>query len=190
MRSADSPPPKKRRKARQRAPGAGRPPKPTALHLLEGTRPHTPRDREPKPPALREIVAPDWLAELRDDGCAVEFFSRVARGLVRLGVLTDLDVDALAVVAENYSLYRRCAARIPKRITTPRKGRTPIVYTVRRQALRDVHLGLAQFGLTPVARTKVIAGDDVPLPPSVQEQLAPEDRGADWMRAYGVAPTA
>jgi phage terminase small subunit len=181
----------KRKRARQRAPGAGRPPKPTALHLLEGTRPSRPRTNEPKPDKLSALEIPGWLrtvkdgGTLKDGGIAVDFFERVGAQLLKVGLLTEADACAFAVVAESYSHYRCAVAAKPKRIAYDRKGKSPLAFAERRRALRDLHMGLAQFGLSPVARAKVAAGDDVPLPPSIADAADSADRGKAWLDRYG-----
>lgn len=187
MRSSDAPKPKAERKTRKRAPGAGRPPKPTALHKLEGTRPSKTRRDEPEPDLVHDLVVPGWLEELGDDGLAAEFFERVGRGLIRVGVLTALDTEALAAAAENYSVYRRASAQLPKRFAQRKGSPRPMVFTIRRQALEDLNKMLARFGMTPSDRAKVIAGDDVPLPPSIQGASDSSDRGRDWLSSFGAA---
>ncbi len=189
MRGGDEPEKPQPRKVRQRAPGAGRPRKPQSLHVLEGTRSRapgaaaSPATGAAAPPPVAELVAPEWICDLRDGGLAEEFFYRVGRGLIRLGWLGALDVDALAILAETYSVYRRAAASIPLRITTPKTGRTPLQYGLRGRTLRELHMGMAQFGLSPVARTKIIGGDEVPVPPT--GGAAPQDRAAGWMGKHG-----
>lgn len=186
MRSADKPPKKPaKRQPRKRARGGGRKPKPTAMHKLEGTRPSKSRAKEPKPDLVDKLDAPSWLREIPDDGKAVEFFERVGRGLMKLGVLSIMDVDALAMVAENYSVYRRASKQLPKRFVHRKGAHRPIVFTIRRQALQDLKAGLAAFGLTPVDRAKVIAGDDVPLPPSLQDKDQAREASSAWHEKYG-----
>lgn len=78
----------------------GRPPKPTALKLIQGTaRPDRINKREPKPKA----GAPACPRHL--DQVAKAKWRELAPQLVTLGVLTKVDGDALAAYCEAYSRW-------------------------------------------------------------------------------------
>lgn len=71
---------------------AGRPPKPTALKLLQGNPGKRPlNDREPKPPV--GCVPPDYV---KADAALLKEWSLEAPRLTRLKILTEIDGDPLA----------------------------------------------------------------------------------------------
>jgi phage terminase small subunit len=73
---------------------AGRPPKPTALKLLQGNPGKRPlNDQEPKPPVGAK--APQYVI---DDPVLLLEWNRHAPRLTRLGLLTEIDDDALATL--------------------------------------------------------------------------------------------
>ncbi|HEY0839775.1 MAG TPA: phage terminase small subunit P27 family [Vulgatibacter sp.] len=78
----------------------GRPRKPTALHVIDGTaRPDRANRREPKP-KVAEPLCPTHLDEI-----AKSKWRELAPQLVRLGVLTRIDGDALAIYCQAYSRW-------------------------------------------------------------------------------------
>ncbi len=88
---------------------AGRPPKPTALKLLQGN----PGKRklnseEPKPPT-GPVKPPSWLR-----GRAKTAWKWVAPILEEMGVLTTADPHALALLCDAYAEYIECRAVVRK----------------------------------------------------------------------------
>ena len=83
----------------------GRPPKPTALKILNGSAAHHPErtnGAEPKAPPLTAIPVPPFeLSEV-----ALAAWQRNASAAVGLGVLTAADLDTLAVACEAFAEYR------------------------------------------------------------------------------------
>lgn len=176
------------RGGRQRAPGAGRPRKPTALKLLEGTyRPDRANPREPKVAVLRRLTPPTWLRHLGDQGIAVKFWQRNVPKLVSAGILAETDVEAFAMVCEIYSTYRRSASARPKSFRQRKGHSDPLAQW--NKALNQLHRALMSFGLNPAARSKVIAGGDIDLPVPAGAQQASPAGGRDeaWLRTYGAA---
>ena len=71
----------------------GRKPKPTNLHLIEGTfnaTRHAARSDEPKPQG--EVIRPTFVK-----GAAAKLWAQYAPGLIAQGVLTSWDVDMFGV---------------------------------------------------------------------------------------------
>lgn len=90
---------------------AGRPPKPIAKHILEGTydkRRHSHR-YEPKGDGV-----PVMPPELASDPVAAESFQRNAAALSALGIATQLDSAALAAQAVVWSMLRKLHAKPDK----------------------------------------------------------------------------
>lgn len=133
----------------------GRPPKPTALHVLGETRPSRQRPAEPVPDEL-EVLPPPSLA-----GYALETWQRLAPDLRKKGVLSHWDRDALAAycVAADVNEQARLALQqdgILARRAHPRKDtaeqvRSPAFSVFAASADLIVKLG-GRFGLTPADR--------------------------------------
>jgi P27 family predicted phage terminase small subunit len=82
---------------------AGRPPKPTALKVLQGNPGHRALNvAEPKPPA-EPVSPPSWLR-----GRSRTLWKRIAAFLEPMGVLTTADTDALALLCDAYAEYIEC----------------------------------------------------------------------------------
>lgn len=142
----------------------GRKPTPSALKLLTGNPGRRPLPaNEPRP---RRLI-PSPPAHL-SERAAVAWGSLSVR-LDRLGLLTELDAEALEQLCENYAEILALRADIAE------NGRTTAVVTTtgdKREAARPVVAMLSdaekrframmcEFGLTPSARTRVAgAGDD------------------------------
>jgi len=134
----------------------GRKPKPTKLKVLQGTfRPdrHTGAEADPSivlPPA------PDTL-----DDVAREKWDELSRELYACGLLTTLDVDALESYCILYSRWAKAEADIAKNgliYKTPSGAyqQTPFV-GISNRALDLMNKIRADFGMTPVARTRARA---------------------------------
>lgn len=129
-------------------------PKPTTLKLLAGNPGHEKLNRnEPKPRPVAP-KCPSWLdAEARRE------WRRVAPELERLGLLTVVDMAALAGYCASYSLWRKCRQEIDEKGFTYETesgyvGQRPEV-AIGNRALADVRAFCQQFGLTPSARARM-----------------------------------
>jgi P27 family predicted phage terminase small subunit len=132
----------------------GRKPLPSHLKLVKGT---ARRDRlnqkEPKP----QLVAPD-PPEYLDDRAKAKF-TNMAQMLARHGVMTELDVSALARYAVVWCRWIDAEAEIKKR--------GPVVKTTSDNIIQNPFLAVAnkcllqmaqiesEFGLTPSSRSRV-----------------------------------
>lgn len=139
-------------------------PKPTALRMLEGNPSNRPLPpHEPKPPAASGLAAPLSLDRL----ARVEW-ARLAPHLSRLGLLTEIDRSALEVCCGIYSELRQL--RGTRRRWLRDKDKRDDVWRVDSALDRKAGLYrqyLAEFGLTPAARTRVEAdADAAPLTPA------------------------
>lgn len=142
----------------RRAPGAGRPPKPTALKVLQGTdRPSRVRADEPTPaPGAPEI--PEWL----DADDEADVWSASAKELLGFGVLTRGDGPALVMLVTGLIRYRdawrayRVEGAIGDRVTQSgsHRVRTPEAVELD-AALRHLVRLCSEFGVGPSARTRV-----------------------------------
>ena len=133
---------------------AGRKPLPTHLKLVKGTaRPHRLNKNEPKPP----LTVPEPPAHL--DERAKAKFIELAKTLARYGVMTELDVGALARYAVVWCRWVDAEAEIKKR--------GPVVKTAGDNIIQNPFLAVAnkcllqmaqiesEFGLTPSSRSRI-----------------------------------
>ncbi|MDE3017255.1 MAG: phage terminase small subunit P27 family [Pseudomonadota bacterium] len=133
---------------------AGRKPLPTHLKIIKGTaRPHRINKKEPKPP-LVVPGPPDYLDER-----AKTKFNAMAEMLARHGVMTELDVSALARYAVVWCRWIDAENEITKR--------GPVVKTAGGNIIQNPFLPIAnkcllqmaqiesEFGLTPSSRSRV-----------------------------------
>jgi phage terminase small subunit len=123
---------------------AGRPPKPTALKLVQGSRIRK-RKHEPKPRV--GTTAPPWLPK----DAAAEW-ERLSPPLLRLGLLTEVDGDAFAALCI-------LTARLASLAQVPGSDVTDVT-----KELRQLW---GRFGMTPADRVKVSV-----TPPKEEDELA------------------
>ena len=137
----------------------GRKPTPTNLKVLSGNpgkRP-LPKD-EPKP----EPIAPKCPSWLHKD--AKKEWKRIAPQLEKLGLLTQVDMAALAGYCESWAQYKRSIEFIHKHGEVyPIKddeGRVKYLQqvpqvSIANKALQQVRAFCAEFGMTPSARGRM-----------------------------------
>jgi len=135
--------------------------KPDALKVIAGTA--RPDRMNPDAPAvnLGAATPPAWLSER-----ATEIFARLSATLVGMGISSPDDGDALAMLASRLEEIEICTAAIEDggRVytTTATSGdklvRARPEVAMRNEAMRHAQSLLAEFGLTPAARSKVSAG--------------------------------
>jgi P27 family predicted phage terminase small subunit len=135
----------------------GRPPKPTRLKLLTGNPGKRPlNDSEPQP-APGSPACPEWL----DDAARIEWH-RVAPELARLGLLTQVDLAALASYCQAWAEFQAATELIQKEgrhfTSKGRKYPHPAV-AHQRSAWKAIGEFSARFGFSPSSRSKLtIAG--------------------------------
>ena len=135
---------------------AGRKPKPTALKRLEGN----PGKRqlneyEPKP-GKKAPKCPLWL-----DTEAKKEWRRTAKQLEDIGILTEVDMAAFAGYCQAYARWKEAEEFISRHGTIVK---TPSGYwqqvpqvSIAQTYLKIMHKFCEQFGLTPSARSRIIA---------------------------------
>lgn len=139
--------------------GAGRPPKPAAIHKLEGTyRPD--RHKGDELFEVSKLVCPAWL-----DGAARRCWRDLAPLLAGAAVLTRGDRIALELLAKAYEEWRAADAAIAEfggsltYTTTTASGaevRRPLPeVAIRQAAWHQVMAALGLFGLHPLSRAKI-----------------------------------
>lgn len=135
----------------------GPPKKPTALEELQG-RPgkRAANAQEPQPDAAASVQAPAWV-----NGDALLVWRELAPELHRLGLLTKLDISALAGGCRWWAIYRkadRILQRNPLTQMTTSVGRTkrPEIEIARTAFSEAMHV-FERFGVTPSERTRLKA---------------------------------
>jgi P27 family predicted phage terminase small subunit len=132
----------------------GRPPKPTALKVLEGNRGKRPLNtREPKPAPVVPSC-PSWLMlEAKRE------WRRISKELERLGLLTKVDRAVLAGYCQEWARWKQAEEVIDAQGLT---FTTPNGYVQVRPEVAAAHKSLqlmnmfgSQLGLSPVARTRL-----------------------------------
>ena len=129
-------------------------PTPTALRVLKGRTDHRPLPiGEPRPAPIMPRC-PLWL----DDEGKREW-RKIAPKLFRLGLLTEVDGEALACYCQSLSMLRTATAVLHKRgqaFSTPSgyKQQRPEV-AIAMKSMLLVRAFAAEFGMTPSARTRI-----------------------------------
>ena len=138
----------------------GRKPKPTAIKELEGNPGKRPMNtHEPRPPK-KAPSCPKWL-----DSEAKKEWRRLAPYMEKLGILTEADRSAFASYCQAYARWKDAEEFMTRSGTTIFK--TPSGYwqqlpqvSIAQTYLKIMNKIAEQFGLTPAARSRIIAGDD------------------------------
>lgn len=139
----------------------GRKPKPDRLKVVEGTA--RPDRMNPDAPAVNIGVAeaPEWLSQR-----AAELFAQLSATLLGMGIASPDDQIALALLASRIEEVELMTAAIEDGGRTYdqtdedgniRMRRAAPEVGLRNEAMRHAQSLLAEFGLTPAARSKVSA---------------------------------
>lgn len=144
---------------------AGRPPKPTALKVVAGNPgKRALNHQEPDPTYLQDLSAPDWLSRVPG---AVEVWDELAPKLRAAKLLTEVDVQALAQLAVSLAHFRIAATKtgenlVKHKLVENEEGE-PVEagehinpwMLVQSMSFKQSNALMAQFGMTPAARTRV-----------------------------------
>ena len=136
-----------------------RKPTPTAIKELEGNPGKRPlNDAEPRP-QKKAPACPKWL-----DAEAKKEWRRLAKTMEAMGVLTEVDMAAFAGYCQAYARWKQAEERITDRglvMRTPSGYAQQVPYiSIAQQYLRLMNQFAEQFGLTPAARSRIIAGSE------------------------------
>ncbi len=137
---------------------AGRPPKPTALKLLEGNPGHRPIGGDPM---WREPTPESGIPEPPEhlDDRAKEIWFRLCDQLSKMGILTKADREVLALTCDTWSQYLQADAVLKKSgIIVKAPTGFPIqnpALSIANKAKAQLKVFLTELGLTPAARTKL-----------------------------------
>ncbi len=136
----------------------GRKPTPTAIKELEGNPGKRKlNEKEPKP-EKKAPSCPKWLEEE-----AKKEWRRLAKKMEAMGVLTEVDMAAFAGYCQAYARWKQAEERITDRglvMRTPSGYAQQVPYiSIAQQYLRLMNQFAEQFGLTPAARSRIIASN-------------------------------
>lgn len=135
----------------------GRPRKPTRLKVLQGNpgKRRLPK-REPEPAALEDLAAPAWLK-----GHALEEWKRVTPELQRLGLLTIVDVAALAGYCQAFARWRQAKDAVDEEKSVDVAIARGLV-KMEKEALAQMKALAGEFGFTPASRSRVAGAGKPP----------------------------
>jgi P27 family predicted phage terminase small subunit len=121
-----------------------RPPKPTALRVLEGNRGKRPLRREP----ITQGVPPPpaWLK-----GEARRLWSRTVPELQRMGLIGRVDEIAMVTFCQTWALWVDVEAELAK----PENRMNSTLQRDSSRLKKDLMAVAKEFGMTPVARARV-----------------------------------
>ena len=134
----------------------GRKPTPTAIKELEGNPGKRKlNENEPKP-ERKAPACPKWL-----DKDARKEWHRLAKKMEAIGVLTEVDMAAFAAYCQSYARWKEAEEFITEHGTLVR---TPSGYwqqvpqvSIAQTYLKIMSRFCEQFGLTPSARSRIVA---------------------------------
>ncbi len=125
---------------------------PTKLKLLKGVRPARINDKEPRPKSVSGVVPPGWGAHM--SAGAKRFWKKYAPVLSNLGVLTEADLPAFRVLAEQWSRWVSSHTLMKRSDSDPKLqlAYMRMADKIETQMLRY----LQEFGMTPSGRGKIV----------------------------------
>lgn len=136
----------------------GRPPKPTALRVIQGNPGKRPLNKkEPSPDALVEVPAPpEWFGKI-----AVAAWQQVAPWLIEAKILTATDLHNLEAFCMAYQRWREAQDDITKKGIVVMGAKQEIknpACTVANETLRQMATFGSALGLDPAARARLKPG--------------------------------
>ena len=134
--------------------GRGRPPKPTALKVLEGNPGKRPLNKNEPKPEKKAPKCPSWL-----EPDAKKEWRRLAKELEAMGLLTRIDMAVFAGYCQAYARWKEAEEFISKHgsILKTASGyiqQIPQV-SIAQQNLKQMRNFCSELGLTPSARSRL-----------------------------------
>ena len=118
----------------------GRPPKPTALKILQGNPGRRPLNKREPEPTLGKPEKPEGLGPYGE-----EIWDELIEQLIMMQVMSTADRRALELCARSYQEYRQALTQTDKKISV----------TAASDAWKRCKSMLVEFGLTPSSRSRV-----------------------------------
>lgn len=151
---------------------AGRPPKPTALKLVQGNPgKRAVSKQEPDPDYVQDLTPPAWLPP-----AAAQVWTEVAPNLSRAKLLTHVDIDTLAMGCVALAQYRLAVVQaggnlIRGKVVVDKETGEPVMgddgrplvageyinpwTMVQSMSFKQAMAVLERFGMNPAARTRI-----------------------------------
>jgi P27 family predicted phage terminase small subunit len=156
-------------------------PKPSNVHLLHGNRSKlTAQQLQQKDAVLPDVSIPKPPRHLLPE--AKKEWERITPELEKLGLISELDMAALAAYCQSYARWSKAEAHLKKLGDTGLIDTTPSGYKqmstwlqISNRSAEQMHKFMGEFGLTPSTRTRVT--------PSPQPDLFEGD-DADGKKSY------
>ncbi len=129
----------------------GRKPKPSELRLIEGNREHRPILINPKPRPVYPR-APRWI-----DPAAKKEWKKMMPALYRLGLLTEIDITALAAYCQCFAKWKEAEIKAIIGIFKTDTGyisQNPYI-NIALKYEKAMRAYLTEFGMTPSSRTRL-----------------------------------
>ncbi|AEH46782.1 phage terminase small subunit P27 family [Parageobacillus thermoglucosidasius] len=159
----------------------GRKAMPIQLHLLQGNKSRlTKKEIEQRmeaeerlKPKADKVKPPSWL-----DPLAKKEFKRIVSELSELGLITNVDIVALATYCDAYSDYVKCTKLIQEegmmveytnKAAETNKVPHPLL-TKKKQLFEQMKAVASEFGLSPSARAKLA------MPKKEEKEPTPEEK--------------
>jgi len=140
------------------------PPVPLHLRILRGNASKRALRAEPEPTCEPECPEPPRFLR----GVAADEYWRIAPELHRLGLLTTVDVPSLCAYCVSYARWFQAEEALARMADTPTSGlliksvagdpRANPLLSISRRAAENMLRFAAEFGMTPVARSRLAAG--------------------------------
>ena len=140
----------------------GRKPTPTAIKELEGNPGKRPLNKNEPKPTKKAPPCPKWL-----EPEAKKEWRRLAKKMEQLGVLTEVDMAAFAGYCQAYARWKEAEEFITPSGYWQQVPQVSIAQTY----LKMMQKSAEQFGLTPAARSRIIAEDNTSGPSDEMEAL-------------------
>ncbi|MDB2704902.1 phage terminase small subunit P27 family, partial [Pseudomonadota bacterium] len=108
---------------------------------------------------------------------------RIAPQLEKLGLITELDMAALAAYCQAYARWAGAESKLKKQgedalITETPSGyqQMSVLYQISNKAAEQMHKFMSEFGMTPSTRTRVTASPQL----SLFDEGKPEDKAGKF----------
>ncbi len=132
----------------------GQKPAPRNLKIVRGNPAKRPMNEQEPQPEVKVPEPPEFLDEF-----AKRQFRATAVQLAALGIMTEIDRDALAIYAQAFSTWRnavlKCGETGVVRTTTAGNIIQHPYFGIANKASEQMRKMLAEFGMTPSSRTRI-----------------------------------
>ena len=148
----------------------GRKPKPTALKALEGNPGHRPMNKDEPKPKVKALACPSTLSKE-----AKKEWRRLCKEMEQQGVLTGWDMRIFEHYCDSYAKWKEATDFLNQRglfYITPSgyPQQFPQVQIAQKYSVL-MHKYAQELGLTPAARSRIIAGKDIKGRDEMEELL-------------------